>query len=86
LYLNIVKWNWKQWLHMDLTESEKLKFFNKNTLLLNEKYNIWNLKLMPIRIKIPIQLKISMKEFKSKFEALKGLETEYLMSWSLTIQ
>jgi hypothetical protein len=57
IYLNIVKWNLKQWLHLDLTEREKLKFRKKNTILLNEKYNVWNLKLIPIRVKLPIVLK-----------------------------
>ncbi len=63
IYLNFIKWNWKQWLYIDLTEKERLKLFKKNTIVLNEKYNIWNLKLIPIRVKLPIKLKIDKKEF-----------------------
>ena len=78
IYLNAVKFTWEQWLHIDLSEKEKLHFFKKNTVLLNEKYNIWQLKLIPARVKLPIKLKMS-----NKLKNLKRFFKEFPINYYL---
>lgn len=77
VFLNIVKWSWKQWLHMDLIEKEKWKIYKKNTIVLNERYNIWCLKLVPIRIKLPVKLKIDIEQFKNNLKYGKAFTLHY---------
>lgn len=87
IFLNMVKWSWKQWLHFDLTEKEKLKLFKKNTLLFNERYNIWSLKLAPIRIKLPIKLELPLEKLDEflKGQLLRDLEGRFfLFPWRVT--
>jgi len=47
---------------MDIVEKEKLKLFRSNTILFNERYNIYYIDLLPIRIKLPIKLEINYEE------------------------
>lgn len=61
IFVNMLKVTWEQYLHLDITEKEILKLYKKNTVLFNEKYNLWYLKLMPIRVKLPIELKYNPK-------------------------
>lgn len=62
LYLNILKLSIVQWLHMDIIEKEKLKLYKSNTILFNERYNIYYIELLPIRVQLPIKLEIDFKE------------------------
>ena len=35
-----------------------MKLLNKNTIILNERYNLWNLKRVPVRMKLPVMLEV----------------------------
>jgi hypothetical protein len=67
-FINNIKWNWEQWLIYDNIEKEN-NILNKNIIIFNERYNIWNLRRIPIRIKLPVMLepehdaKNTVKEF-----------------------
>jgi hypothetical protein len=65
-FFNIAKFSWTQWVGFDLIEAERLKFLKRNTIIIHELYSIWNLKLEPLRVKLPIVLGLSddrLKEF-----------------------
>jgi hypothetical protein len=62
LYINIMKLSIIQWLHIDIVEKEKLRLFKSNTILFNERYNIYYIDLLPIRIKLPIKLEMDYEE------------------------
>jgi len=54
-FINNIKWNWEQWLIYNDIEKEN-NILNKNIIIFNERYNIWNLRRVPIRIKLPVML------------------------------
>lgn len=62
-YINNIKWTWEQWLiYADVdTENELL---NKNTIILNERFYLWNLKRVPIRVKLPVSLTVDIDDMK----------------------
>jgi len=70
-----------------MIEKEQLKFYKKNTIILNERFNFWNLKLAPIRLKLPIQLMVNADEAKELAKwKLTGLHNRLiLMPWDLTM-
>lgn len=56
-YINNVRWTWEQWLgYGDITKETEL--LNKNIIILNERFRVWNLKRAPIRLKLPICLNV----------------------------
>jgi hypothetical protein len=57
-YVNNIRWSWEQWLGYGDTRTED-EILQNNTILLNERYSIWNLKRCPIRVKLPIVLGVS---------------------------
>ena len=56
-FINNIKWTWEQWLLYQNIEKEN-DILNKNIIIFNERYNIWNLKRVPIRLKLPVMLEI----------------------------
>jgi hypothetical protein len=52
-----VKWTWEQWLFYNDIDNEQ-ELLNKDIIIFNERYNIWNLKRVPIRIKLPVMLDV----------------------------
>ena len=56
-FINSIKWTWEQWLIYNDIEKEN-NILNKNLIIFNERYNIWNLKRVPIRIKLPFMLEV----------------------------
>ena len=56
-YINNIKWTWEQWLGYGDVEKES-EILNKNIIILNEKYRLWNLKRAPMRLKLPIALDV----------------------------
>ena len=62
-YINNIKWTWEQWLiYADVdTENELL---NRNTIILNERFYLWNLKRVPIRVKLPVSLTVDIEDMK----------------------
>lgn len=72
-YINNIRWSWEQWLgYADATEETEI--LNKNIVILNERYRLWNLKRGPIRVKLPITLTIP-KETKDFFQMSKNYAT-----------
>ena len=56
-FIQNVKWTWDQWLIFNNIDVEN-KLLNKNTVIFNERFHIWNLKRVPMRLKIPVKLNI----------------------------
>ena len=56
-FINNIKWTWEQWLIYNDIEKEN-NILNKNLVIFNERYNIWNLRRVPIRIKLPFMLEV----------------------------
>jgi hypothetical protein len=54
-FVNNIKWTWEQWLIYADVETEN-ELLNKNTVILNERFHLWNLKRIPIRIKLPVAI------------------------------
>lgn len=57
VYINNIKWTWQQWLLYTDIDKENIKL-DKTIVIFNERFNLWNLKRMPIRIKLPVLLDI----------------------------
>jgi hypothetical protein len=76
IFVNVLKLDSEQFLNLNITEKEQLCLYKKNTILFNERYNIWYLRLIPMRVQLPIQLKIpvdTMRIFiKKKYPSMKG--------------
>jgi hypothetical protein len=49
-------------LHLDITEQERSQIYANNLLILNERHRYWNLKEIPIRAKLPINLELDYSE------------------------
>jgi len=86
-FFNIAKFSWMQWVGFDLIEKERLALYNKNTIIIHELYNIWNLKLEPLRIKLPIMLEFKKEKlinFREHFkEVMRGWdENNYYLPWT----
>jgi hypothetical protein len=64
-FINNVKWTLEQWVIYENIDIEN-KLLNKNAVIFNEKYNFWNLKRVPIRIKMPVVLNVD-KEYVYKY-------------------
>ena len=56
-FIQNVKWTWDQWLIFNNIDVEN-KLLNKNTVIFNERFHIWNLKRVPMRLKLPVKLNI----------------------------
>lgn len=62
-YINNIKWTWEQWLIFSDVEVEN-EMLRKNTVILNERLSLWNLKQVPVRIKLPVILDADLEEVK----------------------
>lgn len=62
-YINNIKWTWEQWLIFSDVEPED-EMLKKNTLILNERMSLWNLKQTPVRMKLPVGLTAKVDEVK----------------------
>lgn len=85
-YINNIKWSWEQWLGYGDIEKES-EILNKNIIILNEKFRLWNLKRAPIRVKLPIALNVKDEAFdffkeKSNYASYMD-HTYFLMSRSV---
>ena len=56
-FIQNVKWTWDQWLIFNNIDVEN-KLLNKNTVIFNERFHIWNLKRVPMRLKLPVKLNV----------------------------
>jgi len=56
-FIQNVKWTWDQWLIFNDIDNEN-KLLNKNTVIFNERFHIWTLKRIPMRIKLPVRLDV----------------------------
>ena len=63
-YINNIKWTWEQWLIYTDVETEN-ELLNKNTVILNERFHLWNLKRVPIRVKLPVSLTVDIDDMKN---------------------
>lgn len=63
-YINNIKWTWEQWLIYTDVEKEN-ELLNKNTVILNERFHLWNLKRVPIRVKLPVSLTVDIDDMKN---------------------
>jgi len=83
----MIKTTWEQYLSLDISEKEILKLYKKNTIMFNEKYNIWYLKLMPVRVKLPIHLKFDKSVIRlmiKRRREKKNLQWVFMHPWFLT--
>ena len=71
IYINNIRWSWAQWVGYENIEEES-KIMNKNLIIFNEKLRLWNLKRGPIRVKLPIFLKVRSKKTMAYFRNKKG--------------
>jgi hypothetical protein len=82
VYINNIKWTWQQWIiYTDINKENEL--LNKNIIILNERFRLWNLKRVPIRIKLPVILDVDLQYvenyFKDKSNYMSLLDHRHMM-------
>jgi hypothetical protein len=75
-FIQNVKWTWDQWLIFNNIDVEN-KLLNKNTVIFNERFHIWTLKRVPMRIKLPVRLDVD-EEYMRNYYKDKSNYMEFL--------
>jgi len=73
VYINNIRWHWKQWLGYENIEKET-KILDNNIIIFNEKYRLWNLKRGPIRLKLPIVLEVDEALYQKSKQFLEDMD------------